>query len=90
MMPSANTVLKEQSETNTSLMGRLSIGNNDRRRKKEGTTCETETMRSFIPKVDEALKTPESKLKRLSPKQFMRTYHTLKKSENWFFKAKAV
>ncbi len=84
---SANTVLKEQFEDNTSLMERLSMGN-DRRKKKE-LHAKLKLCR-VIPKADEALKTPESTLERLSPKELMRTYHTLKKFENCFFKAEAV
>lgn len=84
---SANTVLKEQSEANTSLMERLSICN-DRRKKKE--LHAKLKLCGVIPKVDEALKTPERTLDRLSPQGLMRTYYKLKKSENWFFKAEAV
>lgn len=67
-------------------MERLSIDND--RRKKE-LHAELKPYR-VIFKVDEALKIPENTLEMLLPQEVKRTYHTSKKSENWFFKAQAV
>lgn len=83
----ANIVLKKQSEDNTSLMERLSIGNE--RRKKKELHPKLKLCR-VISKVNEALKSSKSTLERVLSQELTRIYHTLEKSENWFFKIEAV
>lgn len=83
---SANTVLKEKSKVNTSLMERLSIGNYGRKKELHAEV----KLYGVIFEVDEALKFPEYSLEMLLLQEVKRTYHTSKKSQHWFFKAQAV